>query len=1042
MRLGAHDRLLGDLALRKGVLAYGQLERALRRIESGEARDLGEALVALGLLPPERVQGLEEELIDTPLASGDTTSPTPVLEGWSPFGRFRNLTEVARGGMGVIYRAVDPAIGRLVAIKSTLPGIALDRSFLERFLREARITGRLQHPNVPPVYEIATTSDGRTYFAMKLIEGQSLARDLAAVRDEPGGLVAARDRLLDQFTRVCDAIAYAHSMDVIHRDLKPDNVMVGRFGEVLVMDWGIALAPGEPVQPDSQDAPTRRLDRPGDASAFESSDRLTLAGTILGTPAYMSPEQAGGDLERIDARTDVFSLGAMLYEILTLERPFADHTLRGVATGTVGWVPVPPSRRSPLARIPAEMDAVVLKAMEVDPARRYASVVELQADVAAFRQGGLLAAVHYTAFQRARKWVRRNRLASVAVLVAGAALAAGVGGTAGLEETRRRSEVEARRRALAEAVSAAAGLPAGDREARYDGAQRVVERARELLQLEPRDEEAGRALGRAALALASLATEDHNWELARLEIAEAAPHLGAGEIDEAKEALETERSREIREDLGYVADALRRVEEGEPRAGMFDEWVTRIVKRPRPHVVAALIPEVVSPSEGRRRLAIEALGKLGDRTTTAPVPVDRFPPAIPRTAWVSSIVRSSFEETYARRRATWLGEGPLASLDAVQVLILRLMPASFQSEVEEAIGIAWALGRLGDERAHDPLDRKRWSAGDSSTRFRRETDAPFSWIPVPAALAEGGDRAPISAGQWVDRGLAKKAKGDVEGALADLDEAIRLDGSHMSARINRGQAYLERGRAEPEEKKQDLQAALDDLDAAVALDPSFPLAWATRAEVHARRGEYEEALRDHGEACRLDPSSPERWSNRAVCRRQAGDFAGAIADLDEAIRLAPDHASLWLNRAGSRHAKGEFDAALAAIEEALRLDPSAPRAWASRGGIRYQKGDLEGALEDFDRAIRLDPELANAYSNRGMVWLKKGELDHAATDFRRATTLEPGLWEAWANLGVAQALLRDREAAVRSFDRALELCPPAQRKAVEAHRDRAMGKGK
>src|SRR5262249_35631523 len=227
---------------------------------------------------------------------------------------FRVLREIARGGMGRVLGAYDLTLDRDVALKILLPGANADR-----FVRESKITARLPHPGIPPVHALGTLADGSPFLAMKLIAGRTLADEMKS---------ADRPRLLQAFTQVCQAVGFAHSRGIVHRDLKPLNVMVGAFGEVQVMDWGLAkdLASqeaGDPPPPEPGPAAVVSAD-PGAttasrAAAGESTDDRTQAGQVLGTPAYMAPEQARG--EATDARSDVFALGGILCAILTGQAP-------------------------------------------------------------------------------------------------------------------------------------------------------------------------------------------------------------------------------------------------------------------------------------------------------------------------------------------------------------------------------------------------------------------------------------------------------------------------------------------------------------------------------------------------------------------------------------------------------------------------------------------------------------------------------------------------------------------------------------------------
>jgi len=267
-------------------------------------------------------------------------------------GRYEILDEIARGGMGTVYRALDRELGREVALKvSSRPGAATDAE--GRLLREARVLARLEHPGLVPVHDVGTLPDGRLFYAMKRVRGSRLDLHFAA---EPS--IPAR---LRTFERICETVAFAHAHGVIHRDLKPENVMVGPFGEVLVLDWGVARvrdegAPPPPAPQDGAPAPGR-----------------TAHGTVLGTPGYMAPEQARGEVDRTDERTDVYALGAILYYLLTDAVPPSSGPAE------------PARRRNP--SVPRPLESICAKALADDPDARYPAVQGLSADVSAFLSG-------------------------------------------------------------------------------------------------------------------------------------------------------------------------------------------------------------------------------------------------------------------------------------------------------------------------------------------------------------------------------------------------------------------------------------------------------------------------------------------------------------------------------------------------------------------------------------------------------------------------------------------------------------------------------
>ena len=313
-------------------------------------------------------------------------------------GRFVLAEELGRGGMGRVVAARDPRLRRTVAIKLMKhPGGS--EASLARFVAEAQVTGQLDHPNIVPVHELGVTVGGEPWFAMKRVQGRSLGEVIRDLRAQvpPVRERWSRHRLLAAFVQVCNAIAYAHDRGVLHRDLKPSNIMLGSFGEVLVMDWGVAglmgrdepqvpLELAQTLVPDA-DAPFAS----SGGSASEAVDRSTVMrtqeGSTVGTPGYMSPEQTGGDLATLDGRSDVFSLGAILYEILTLQRAYSGPNLFAVVHALMKGPPTRPAERAPEQVIPDEIADVAMRALSMQPEDRHQTAAELGEAVQAFLEG-------------------------------------------------------------------------------------------------------------------------------------------------------------------------------------------------------------------------------------------------------------------------------------------------------------------------------------------------------------------------------------------------------------------------------------------------------------------------------------------------------------------------------------------------------------------------------------------------------------------------------------------------------------------------------
>ncbi len=329
--------------------------------------------------------------------------------------RFRVLRPFARGGLGEVLVAEDQELHREVALKQIQERFADDVESRHRFVQEAEITGALEHPGIVPVYGLGQYADGRPYYAMRFIRGDSLNDAIERFHKEdgptrdPGERALALRQLLDRFVDVCQAIAYAHSRGILHRDLKPGNIMLGKYGETLVVDWGLAkpIGQSEKVKEatgEHQVAPTM-------------TGTATVMGSAVGTPQFMSPEQAAGNLDRLGPASDVYSLGATLYQLLTGEAPIPDRdvnvVLQRVRRGDV------PRPRQVKPSVPVALEAICMKAMALKPEERYSSPRLLADDIERWKADEPVSAYQEPWWMKARRWLRRHRtLATTAASVA------------------------------------------------------------------------------------------------------------------------------------------------------------------------------------------------------------------------------------------------------------------------------------------------------------------------------------------------------------------------------------------------------------------------------------------------------------------------------------------------------------------------------------------------------------------------------------------------------------------------------------------------
>ncbi len=959
----------------------------------------------------------------------------------SHFGRYRLLAQLGQGGMGVVWRAWDPLLCREVALKQIHPNRAGGDDAVHRFLREARVAARLRHPGIVGVFDIGV-AEGQPFVTMEFIEGDSLADG------PPDRSLADQVRILAD---VADAVGHAHTQGVIHRDLKPSNVLIDRAGRAFVADFGLA----KEVAPE-----------PGSDSG---GPPLTLSGQVLGTPAYMSPEQVEGDAEAIGPRSDIWSLGVMLFEILTDRLPFGVDGTFKTLYAVLHDDPEPP--RSLRPGVPAELEAVCLKALEKDPTGRYAGAGEFAAELRRWLGGEpVLARKHTGAFRVWRAMARRKALVLGALAVLCGFLL--VLGWVGHERTR------ARERATAMLARIAP----------------LVQRFEDSVYTRPTDMETRKLIAEQPLGMLDQLISDH-------------PGLGAAY------AWRGMVRRLLHQDDSAVADFDRActLEPGSPLCRILRgmDRVERYVRLrglpiamvgPTGIVFAEPNPDTPETSAlrqgGLRDLQVLATEKDGTSGDLAPADL--------RIVRALAILAAGVEDS----RLDAFRE--LEGLDHPKAWKLRGDLLYRRHRFEEAIeSLQRAVERwpqddagwvaLGDARVAAAMELRQ-RGRDSRAAFGRAIEA------FEEALRINSDEhrarfSRASALQWlgsVEFERGGDALSTLEKARAEFDALSRRTAIQEYLLNNRGNVFQSMGEVKMRrghDPMPDYRAAIADFESALALDPSMVSPRHNLATIPALIGDYDASrgvdprplYRESISALRallaIHPRYSLAWSNLgrsllslAEAEIQAGadpvpGLEEATAALSAALAEVPDMILTWnhrgnvhVYRAMAAQARGEdplpwYAKAQADIDRALELAPGEPDSLLNRGQVRHRLGEwllargrdaeeeLQRALEDYGGSLRTNPAQPATWANRAGVLMLLGDAAHArgenpeplylrsVQDATQSLELNPRHAPGWNNRGLAHHNLGEvaerrgedptphYRRAIAQFDEALALSP-------------------
>ena len=1088
----------------------------IRGIESGENPSRDELLAR----HPALVDELREFFADhdrmnrlaAPLCEPTLVSPAVlVADRVGYFGDYEVLEEIARGGMGAVFKARDPAIGREVAIKVLLERHEGQPEAVRRFVDEAQIGGRLQHPGIAPVYELGRFDDRRPYFTMKLVQGQTLAT-LLAKRPEARGHAepemkqthADLPRYLAIFEQVCQTLAYAHARGVIHRDLKPSNVMVGAFGEVQVMDWGLAKVlagsgrdAGTGTRLPSGEMNTERCSELDTPAAGASQTRT---GSVLGTPAYMAPEQARGDNALVDQRADVFGLGAILCVLLTGEPPFtgpaAEAQLKSETASLAAAF-----ERLDACGADGELISLAMRCLAADPRDRpqTAGVVADQLtahlhSVSVRLRKAELASVE--ADVKAAEERKRRRLTGA--WAATAVLAVALIGTAWLSLERERDAkvsratqdvndalnraVALRERAIvANVADVALWVEAREQAQRAKALAEsgavdpaLTEKVRQLIEMlgdEERDRQLLAALNAARLVQAEPELLTNRFALERaapllrdalstygLAVGAGAPQAAAAKIRARPDVIRDAIITAMDDWIWLVEQPAFKIDE--PHLN----WLREVLKQADADEWRQQMRLALAIPDPARRLA--ALIELAERPD-----LERQPPLVLTVLanWLTTN-RDFPRAVKLLLRAQRRYPDDFFVNELLALALLETVPP----QPQEAVRFASVAVALRPESAGALLNLGQAFAGAG----RHEDEI--------AALHRAVELKPDYPGARCNLGSSLCREGRYADALDELRMAIELLPEYANAHDSLGGTLFKLGRIDEAITAYRrsislgpcigtynnlgnvlsfhgaIDEAIEAYDAAIALNPNDPLAHTSRGVALAAQGKHDEALAAHLRAIEVQPLFAKAHANLGSMLKRMGRRGEALAAFRTAIEVNAKQHEAHSNLGDMLIEDHKLDEALSLFRRFVDDNPGDARGWYRLGRPLWLQGNLDEAIGVYRRAIELDPRFVEAYSHLGLVFEEQSRPDEAIAVFRQGIEIRPDYAEIRSNLGQTLCRQGKFDEGIDEFRKAIELSPklvqpqnglglalltqrrcseaiPVLRRAVELQPDRAEG---
>jgi serine/threonine protein kinase/tetratricopeptide (TPR) repeat protein len=863
---------------------------------------------------------------------------------------FETIEKIGEGGMGAVYRVLDRRLNRYAALKIINKSNQQSGSY-DRFLRETLITARLNHPAIPPVYEVGMTAESQPFLLMRLLEGETLG-DLSDRLHERGCTVDDRRRLIEIVIKACEAVAYAHSRGIIHRDLKPDNIMVGRFGDVLVMDWGIA----RDLQRDDYQQSESCLQPLLPEDELQKSG-LTVAGTVIGTPGYMSPEQSLGNC--VDERADVFSLGAVLVRVISGEPLIPGDSIQSILYATMsGTIAVPP-----LPMIGRDFSRLVGDALAVDPMERTESVEELALQLKAFLAGQEIPGYRYNPAQRFLRLIRQRPGLFLGIMVTLVFITSLLALWSQLEKEQEQSQ----RLVLLNQLKL-------EKESR----------AREIAEKTARNTRS--TLDKVKLKVADSAKAQSFFNQARDRVRRKLySNLILESIDEAlsyggrtKNNLLT--AAKILEDgafYGYTENLLEEIVNNYPPAYSALFQLHRLQLKTKKL-------EIFTETKYLRELILRATEREDENEFTLFSLANRYHNR--RKLKKAIELYGRVEKYTARLGIMYLNRGSarfdVGDIEGSRDDCLRAIKIN-PKDTRSIYNLGKAYHSLKQfTKALDCFDLAiKMDPNDSMSLANRaavKTETKKyqeALIDINKAHSIQPDNSLILA----SRGGIMWLLGQKSAALKDFNQSIKIDPGNPQTLTNRGRVYADMGQH---------SAALKDYSKALEIDKDC-IAGYYRGILFVQLQRMKEAIKDLSHVIDVNPRHAGAYVYRGMAFIRFRKWRNVVADQSRAISIDSNNSQAYYQRGRAYLALRQFDKAMSDLSNCIAMAPKISDAYSMRALNFNELGQYKEAIEDCNTALSLTPNRLNPLAFRGYSFMKLGQKKAAIRDLNRFVLERP-----------------------------------------------------